>query len=29
MVAGGSRTKVIAPDFDTFHDRIGVQAGPA
>jgi hypothetical protein len=29
MVAGGSGDKVIAPDFDTFYNRIGVQAGTA
>lgn len=28
MVAGGSSAEIIAPDFDTFYDRIGVEAGP-
>lgn len=29
MVAGGDSAEVIAPDFDTFYDRIGVEEGVA
>lgn len=29
MVAGGDSVEVIAPDFDTFYDRIGVEEGTA
>jgi hypothetical protein len=29
MVAGGGSAEVIAPDFDTSYDRIGVEEGPA
>ena len=29
MVAGGGSAEVIAPDFDTFYDRIGAKEGTA
>ncbi len=29
MVAGGDSAEVIAPDFGTFYDRIGVEEGTA
>jgi hypothetical protein len=29
MVAGGNSAAIIAPDFDVFYDRIGIEAEAA